>query len=53
MLYLEKLIDRLTKLVKESLVQMFEEERHTIPSGHYERQLYLEVIQHVSFCQKR
>lgn len=53
MLYLEKLVDRINTLTKESLVDMFEEEGVTVPIMAHERELYVEVIQHVTFCQHR
>lgn len=53
MLYLEKLVDRINSLVKESLGEMFEEEHACIPSNPVEKPLYSEVIQHVTFCQQR
>ena len=53
MLYLEKLVDRITSLTRESLADMFEEERVTIPTSALERELYMEVIQHTTFCQHR
>ena len=53
MLYLEKLVDRITSLTQESLADMFEEERVTIPTSALERELYMEVIQHTTFCQHR
>jgi len=53
MLYLEKLVDRINYLVRKSLSEMFEEEKETIPTNPHERNLYVEVIQHVTFCQQR
>jgi len=53
MLYLEKLVDRINHLVRKSLSEIFEEEKETIPTNPHERNLYVEVIQHVTFCQQR
>lgn len=53
MLYLEKLVDRVSNLTKDSLNQMFEHDKDSILPQPHERDLYLEVVQHVTFCQQR
>lgn len=53
MLYLEKLVDRISKFTKESLSEMFESDKQTILPQPHERDLYHEVVQHVTFCQSR
>ena len=53
MLYLEKLVDRIKFLAKESLVEMFEDEKSVASTNPHEKVLYAEVMQHVTFCQQR